>query len=93
MHLPGCDILAARRSKTNDTDEELDRLRSAYKSAVDIWVAAIRGEEQLAPVKHTLAQIDSWENAHFVAEDARRDAEAAKAVYEAALRSRFFDID
>ena len=33
------------------------------------------------------------ENAQFLAEAARRKAEAAKAAYEAALRSRFFGID
>jgi hypothetical protein len=56
-------------------------------------VTAIRVEEQLASVHHTVAQIDAWENAHFVAEEARGKAEAAKDAYEAALRFRFFDID
>jgi hypothetical protein len=57
--------------RTNDTDAELDRLQNAYKSAADIWVAAIRSEAQLASVNHTVAQIDSWENGHFLAEDGR----------------------
>jgi hypothetical protein len=74
-------------------DTELDRLQNAYKAAVDSWVAAIRAEEALASVNHTVAQVDLWENAHFLAEDARSAAEAAKAAYEAALRSRFFGID
>ena len=74
-------------------DAELDRLQNAYKAAVDSWVAAIRAEEALASVNHTVAEVDSWENAHFVAEDARSAAEVAKAAYEAALRSRFFDIN
>jgi hypothetical protein len=74
-------------------DAELDQLQNAYKAAVDRWVTAIRAEETLASVNHTVAQVDSWENAHFLAEDARSEAEAAKVVYEAALRSRFFGID
>ena len=73
-------------------DAELDRLQAAYKAKVDTWVTAIRAEEELASVDHTVAQIDLWENAHFHAEDARRKAETAKAEYEAALRSRFFGI-
>jgi hypothetical protein len=75
----------------NDTDAELERLRNAYRSAADIWVAAIPIEEQLAPVNRTVAQVGTRETAQLVA-DGRRDAEAAKAAYEAALRSRFFDI-
>jgi hypothetical protein len=74
-------------------DTELDRLQIAYKAAVDSWVTAIRAEEALASVNHTVAQVDLWENAHFLAEDARSAAEAAKTAYEAALRSRFFGID
>lgn len=73
-------------------DAELDRLQSAYKAAVDSWITAIRAEAALASVNHSVAEVDSWENAHFLAEDARGKAEAAKAAYEGALRSRFFDI-
>ena len=76
----------------NDDHEDLDRLQSAYKAAVDTWIQAIRAEEQLASVHHTVAQVDLWENAHFLAEEARREAEAAKTAYEASLRSHFFDI-
>jgi hypothetical protein len=61
--------------------------------AVDAWITTIRAEEELASVPHTLAQIDTWENAHFVAEEGRAKAEAAKADYEDALRLRFFAID
>jgi hypothetical protein len=73
-------------------DAELDRLQSAYKLAVDTWIRAIRTEEELASVHHTVAQLDKWENAHFMAEDARNAADAAKVAYEGALRSRFFGI-
>jgi hypothetical protein len=77
----------------SNEDAELDRLQSAYSAAVDTWINAIRAEERLALVHHTLAQVDTWEKAHFDAEDRRREAEAAKTAYEGALRSRFFDID
>ncbi len=76
----------------DDDDAELDRLQSAYKAAVDSWIMAIRAEESLASVHHRVAELDAWENAHFVAEAARGKAEATKAAYEDALRSRFFDI-
>jgi hypothetical protein len=76
----------------DDDTAELDRLQSAYKAAVDAWVTAIRAEEALASVNHTVAEIDQWENAHFLAEAARGKAEAAKTAYEGALRSRFFGI-
>lgn len=77
----------------SDDDAELDRLQAAYKTAVETWVTAIRAEEQLASVHHSVAEVDKWENAHFLAEDARLDAEAAKAAYEDALRANLFDID
>ncbi len=74
-------------------DAELDRLQNAYRAAVDAWVAAIHAEEALASVHHRVAEVDTWENAHFAAEDARAKAEAAKAAYEAGLRSQLFGID
>ena len=71
-------------------DEKLDQLQSAYKVEVEAWIAAIRAEEALASVDHTVAEVDKWEDAHFLAEDARSRAEGAKAAYEADLRARFF---
>ena len=68
-------------------------MQSTYKEAVDKWVTAIRAEEALASVHHTVAEVDIWENAHFLAEEARAAAEAAKTAYEGALRSRFFGFD
>lgn len=50
---------------------ELDRMQSNYKTAVDEWIAAIRKEEALALVDHTIAQVDEWENAGFSEEAAR----------------------
>lgn len=74
----------------DNEDVELDRLQGAYKSAVDTWVAAIRAEEALASADTNLVQVDKWEAAYFVAEEARHKAHAAKAAYEKMIRSKFF---
>lgn len=70
---------------------ELDRMQSNYKTAVDEWIAAIRQEEALASVNHTVAEIDQWENAAGAEEEARENAKAAKKKYEDALREEFFN--
>jgi hypothetical protein len=72
-------------------DVELDQLQSAYKAAVEEWVAAIPEEEALASVNHSVAEIDKWEGAHFREEEVRDKALAAKKEYEGALRLKFFD--
>jgi len=69
---------------------ELDRMQTAYKTAVDSWIAAIREEEALASVNHSEAEIDAWEGAGFREEAARDNAKLAKEAYEAALREKFF---
>jgi hypothetical protein len=69
---------------------ELDQLQSAYKAAVEAWVVAIRAEEALASVDHSIADVDQWEGAHFHSEELREKAEAAKKEYEGGLRSKFF---
>ena len=58
---------------------KLDRMQSDYKPTVEAWIAAIRLEEQLASVNHSVADVDLWENAYFLAEAARSKAEAANA--------------
>jgi hypothetical protein len=58
----------------------------------DPWITALRTEEGLASVNHSVAEVDKWEAAHFAAEEARGKAEAAKADCEAALRAVLFDI-
>lgn len=73
------------------TIAELDKLQSAYKAAVEEWIAAIREEEALASVNHTVAEIDQWEAAGFREDDARQKAKVAKTAYEDALRQEFFD--
>ncbi len=66
--------------------EELDRLRDAYKQAVEQWVTAIRGEEALATPDHSIRAWDRWEQAGFKAEEAGEHATAAKEAYIDGLR-------
>jgi hypothetical protein len=70
---------------------ELDRLQLAYKAAVEEWIVAIKKEEALASVNHTVAEIDKWEDAHFDEDETRNRVLALKAEYEDALRRKFFD--
>jgi hypothetical protein len=69
---------------------ELDRMQNAYKSAVEEWIAAIKQEESLASVNHTIAEVDKWEGAHFKEDEVRGKVKAAKKRYEDALREKFF---
>jgi len=69
---------------------ELDELQAAYKNAVEAWIAAIRKEEALASVNHSVAEIDQWEQAHFDEDEMRNTVLEAKAKYEDALRAKFF---
>ena len=69
---------------------ELDQMQRNYKAAVDEWVTAIRQEEALASVNHTVAQVDQWELADDREEEARNKAKASKTAYESALRQEFF---
>ena len=64
---------------------------SYVKAAVDEWVRAIRHEEALASVNHTVAQVDKWEAAHFREDEVRNKVLAAKKQYEDALRREFFN--
>ncbi len=68
----------------------LDQLQSAYKAAVEEWIAAIREEEDLASVNHSLAEIDKWEAAHFKEDEVRGKVLEAKKDYEDALRKEQF---
>ena len=70
---------------------ELDGLQAVYKATLEEWIAAIRKEEALVTVTpHSVAEVDKWEGAHFDEEAARDKVQAAKAVYEDALRRKFF---
>jgi hypothetical protein len=73
-----------------DDTSELDQLQSAYKAAVEEWIAAIKQEEALASVNHSVAEVDEWEEAHFAEDALRGKVKAAKKQYEDALRKKFF---
>jgi hypothetical protein len=70
------------QNDTSDLDEDLDELRSAYKAAVEEWIAAIKQEEALASVDHSVAEVDKWEQAHFREDEIRGKVKAAKKKYE-----------
>jgi hypothetical protein len=74
----------------DDDNSELDHMQAAYKAAVEEWIAAIKQEEALASVNHTIAEVDKWEAAHFAEDDIRSKVKAAKKKYEDALREKFF---
>ena len=69
---------------------ELDQLQSAYKSAVEEWITAIKQEEALASVNHSVAEVDQWEQAHFKEDEIRGKVKTAKKRYEDALREKLF---
>jgi hypothetical protein len=71
-------------------NSELDHMQAAYRAAVEEWIAAIKKEEALASVNHTVAEVDHWEAAHFAEDDIRSKVKAAKKKYEDALREKFF---
>ena len=73
----------------NDTSE-LDQMQTAYKVAIEEWIAAIKQEEALASVNHSVAEVDKWEAAHFAEDKIRSKVKAAKKQYEDALREKFF---
>jgi hypothetical protein len=65
-------------------------MQAAYKAAVEEWIAAIKQEEALASVNHTIAEVDKWEAANFAEDDIRSKVKTAKKKYEDALREKFF---
>ncbi len=75
----------------DDNVSELDQLQSAYKAAVEEWIAAIKREEALASVNHDVAEVDQWEAAHFAEDKVRGKVKTAKKEYEDALRRKFFN--
>jgi hypothetical protein len=80
---------ATTDSATADLSE-LDQMQNAYKAAVEEWIAAIKQEETLASVNHTVAEVDKWEAAHFKEDEIRSKVKTAKKHYEDALREKFF---
>jgi hypothetical protein len=77
-------------AETQVDTAELDQLRSAYKAAVEEWIAAIKHEEDLASVDHSVAEVDEWEQAQMAEDEVRNKVRAAKKLYEDALREKFF---
>jgi hypothetical protein len=73
-----------------DDNAALDQMQAAYKAAVEQWIAAIKEEEGLASVNHSIAEVDKWEAAHFKEDEIRDKVKAAKQQYEDALRQKFF---
>ena len=73
-----------------DDTLELDQMQSAYKAAVEEWIVAIKQEEALASVNHSVAEVDQWEQAHFKEDEVRSKVKTAKKQYEDALREKFF---
>jgi hypothetical protein len=73
-----------------DDNLKLDQMQATYKAAVEEWIAAIREEEALASVNHTVAEVDKWEQAHFREDEIRGKVKTAKKQYEDALREKFF---
>ena len=69
---------------------DLDLKQREYKAAVEEWITAIKEEEALASVDHSIAEVDQWEAAGFREEDLRKKAKAATREYEDALRLKFF---
>jgi hypothetical protein len=69
---------------------DLDQMQAAYTTAVEQWIAAIKEEEALASVTHTIAEVDKWEDANFKEDELRGKVKAAKRRYEDALREKFF---
>jgi hypothetical protein len=70
---------------------ELDQLRLKYRAAVDRWVTAIRAEEDLSKIDHSMVADEAWDQANFAEEDARNAAKAARQEYSDALRQVLYN--
>jgi hypothetical protein len=81
---------AAKGRRTTMDQKTLDKLQADYRAAVDAWVAAIRAEEALASVDHSVADLDKWEAAHYAEHTAHREVLFRKRLYEDGLRRELF---
>ncbi|HTR38639.1 MAG TPA: hypothetical protein VMH80_22185 [Bryobacteraceae bacterium] len=70
----------------------LDQLRLKYNAAVDRWIEAIRAEQNLAKIDHSMVADEAWDQAHFAEEDARNAAQAARQEYADELRKVLYNI-
>ena len=71
-------------------EAKLDKLQADYKKSVDDWVTAIRAEEALASVHHSVAELDKWEESHATEHKAHKEVIFRKRLYEDALREDLF---
>jgi len=67
---------------------DFDQLLKNYKSAVDLWVEAIKAEEALATQDHSMVAMEHWDDAGFKLHDAELEAKKARDAYKNALRKR-----
>ena len=74
------------------TNGGLSKLRLAYKKAVDNWVEAIRTEEGLALLDHSIVTMEIWTAARMNEEDATTEAAECREAYKAALRTISYEI-
>jgi hypothetical protein len=74
----------------SENNAALDQMQTAYTAAVEQWIDAIKQEEALASVNHSVAEVDKWEKAHFNEDELRNRVKTAKRQYENALREKFF---
>ena len=73
------------------TDQQLDSLLGAYKTAVEQWIAAIREEENFATPDHSMKEWEVWDQAGFREEEAREQEKAARQAYVDALREKLYN--
>ena len=71
-------------------EAEIDKILSHYRAAVDAWIDAIRHEVELTSANHNIAEIDNWQRAGDLEEEARIKARSMRDAYESALRRKFF---
>jgi hypothetical protein len=83
--------MSTEQAELSSEHAELDELQATYKAAVENWIAAIRKEEELASGDHSVAEVDTWEQAHFEEDELRNIVKTAKSKYEDALRAKFFN--
>jgi hypothetical protein len=69
-------------------DIDFDQLLSEYRQAIDKWVAAIEAEEALANDDHSMVEMEKWDAAGFVVQDAEASAKKARDRYKSALRKK-----
>jgi hypothetical protein len=67
---------------------DFDGLLEKYRAAVDAWVAAIEAEEALANDDHSMVEMEKWDAATFVVQDAEAVAKKAREQYKTALRKK-----